>query len=113
LNRAVHLGWKANPRHDVGGVSSAAVPETGTGHWVVDPGPHPVDAGRAADANFETIERTLPLLQQDAQIILLSSTYVFSGNRARMPGDAPRAPLLDHGRRLVDLEDMGRAVAPS
>jgi dTDP-4-dehydrorhamnose reductase len=73
---------------------------------VIDPGPHPVDAGRAADANFETIERALPLLQQDMQVILRSSTHVFSGNRARMPGDAHRAPLSDHGRSLDDLEDM-------
>jgi dTDP-4-dehydrorhamnose reductase len=73
---------------------------------VIHPGPHPVDAGRAADASFETIERALPLLQQDMQVILWPSTYVFSGNRARMPGGAPRALLSDHGRLLGDLEDM-------
>ena len=73
---------------------------------MIDPSPHPVDAGRAADANFETIERVLLLLLHDVQVILRSSTHVFSGTRARMPGGAPRAPLSDHGRSLDDLEDM-------
>ena len=31
---------------------------------------------------------------------------MYSRAIAHMPGDAPRAPLPDHGRRLVDLEDL-------
>jgi|APSaa5957512535_1039671.scaffolds.fasta_scaffold95051_2 nucleoside-diphosphate-sugar epimerase len=106
LERATKLGWRAINCQDVDSTSSALEVGRGTGCWVIDPGTHPIDAGRATETSFEAIERTLPLLTQGAQVILVSSSHVFPGNRARTPVDAPRAPLSDHGRRLVDLEDM-------
>jgi nucleoside-diphosphate-sugar epimerase len=105
LNRAARLGWDANSCQDMGSVSSVLEVGTGKGRWVIDPGPHPIDAGRATDANFEEIGRTLPLLAQGVQVTLVSSTHVFSGDHARMPSDALRAPLSAYGRALVDLED--------
>lgn len=106
LIRAAHLGWNPISCPDGDSISSALELDAGTGRWVIDPGPHPIDAGRAVDTSFETIDRTLSRLPTGAQVILVSSTHVFSGDRARIPGDASRAPLSDHGRRLVDLEDM-------
>lgn len=105
LIRAAHLGWDAIPYQDVDSISSALEVGAGAGRCVIDPGLHPIDAGRAADANFEEIGRALPLLAQGVQVILVSSTHVFSGDRAQMHDDAPRAPLSEYGRALADLED--------
>ena len=106
LERATHLGWDPISCSDLDSISSALELGVGTGRWVFDPGPHPIDAGRTVETSFETIDRTLSLLPSGAQVILVSSTHVFSGDRPRMPSDASRAPLSGHGRRLVAMEDI-------
>ena len=106
LNRAAHLGWDAISCQDADSLRPVLeVVNAGAGRWAFDPGPHPIDAGRATDTSFEAIDRALPLLPPGAQVVLVSSTHVFSGDRKRMPSDAPRAPISDYGRRLVELED--------